>query len=94
MGVEAGESLDEVGKPRFFSHSPVALLYKVPLINPLHWYWKYLWHKHTIVCRKTQIFKFSFRFIQYLNWRPPSLSELTPMVFNTGLTQLGSEASN
>ena len=26
-------------------------------------------------------------------WRPPSLSELTPMVFNTGLTHLGSEAS-
>ena len=29
----------------------------------------------------------------YLNWRPPSLSELTPMLFNTGLTHLGSEAS-
>ena len=28
------------------------------------------------------------------NWRPPSLSELTPMLFNTGLTHLGSEASN
>ena len=28
------------------------------------------------------------------NWRPPSLSGLTPMVFNTGLTHLGSEASN
>ena len=27
-------------------------------------------------------------------WRPPSLSELTPMIFNTGLTHLGSEASN
>ena len=26
-------------------------------------------------------------------WRPPSLSELTPMIFNTGLTHLGSEAS-
>ena len=26
-------------------------------------------------------------------WRPPSLSELTPMVYNTGLTHLGSEAS-
>ena len=26
-------------------------------------------------------------------WMPPSLSELTPMVFNTGLTHLGSEAS-
>ena len=25
--------------------------------------------------------------------RPPSLSELTPIVFNTGLTYLGSEAS-
>ena len=24
--------------------------------------------------------------------RPPNLSELTPMIFNTGLTQLGSEA--
>ena len=28
------------------------------------------------------------------NWRPPSLSELTAMIFNTGLTHLGSEASN
>ena len=26
-------------------------------------------------------------------WRPPSLSELISMVFNTGLTHLGSEAS-
>ena len=28
------------------------------------------------------------------NWRPPSLSELTPMIFVMGLTHLGSEASN
>ena len=26
-------------------------------------------------------------------WRPPSLSELTPMISNKGLTHLGSEAS-
>ena len=26
-------------------------------------------------------------------WRPPSLSELTPMIFDMGLTHLGSEAS-
>ena len=26
-------------------------------------------------------------------WMPPSLSELTPMIFNMGLTHLGSEAS-
>ena len=26
-------------------------------------------------------------------WRPSSLSELTPIIFNTGLTQLGSDAS-
>ena len=26
-------------------------------------------------------------------WRPPSLSELTQMLFNTGLTHLGSEVS-
>ena len=26
-------------------------------------------------------------------WRPPSLSELTPIIFITGLTHLGSEAS-
>ena len=25
------------------------------------------------------------------NWRPPSLSELTPMMFNTELTYLGSK---
>ena len=30
--------------------------------------------------------------IETLIWRPPSLSELTQMTFNTGLTQLGSEA--
>ena len=29
----------------------------------------------------------------YNMWRPPSLSELTPMVFNEGLTHLDSEAS-
>ena len=27
-------------------------------------------------------------------WRPQSLSELTPMIFNIVLTHLGSEASN
>ena len=26
-------------------------------------------------------------------WRPPSLSELTPMIFNTGLTHSSSETS-
>ena len=26
-------------------------------------------------------------------WKPPSLSELTPMIFNKGVTHLGSEAS-
>ena len=26
-------------------------------------------------------------------WRPPSLSELTPTIFNMGLTHLGSDAS-
>ena len=29
-----------------------------------------------------------------INWRPPSLSELTSMIFDIGLTHLGSEASN
>ena len=33
----------------------------------------------------------SFTYIQL--WRPPSLSELTPMIFDMGLTHLGSEAS-
>ena len=28
-----------------------------------------------------------------IKWRPPSLSELTPMLFNTGLTHFSSEAS-
>ena len=27
-----------------------------------------------------------------ITWSPPSQSELTPIVFNTGLTHLGSEA--
>ena len=30
----------------------------------------------------------------YFKWMPPSLSELTTMIFNMGLTHLGSEASN
>ena len=30
---------------------------------------------------------------QMVKWRPPSLSELTSIVFNTGLIDLGSEAS-
>ena len=28
------------------------------------------------------------------NWRPPSLSELTPIISDMGLTHLGSDASN
>ena len=37
----------------------------------------------------------SMYFIEYIfvKWRPPSLSELTLMLFNTGLTHLGSEVS-
>ena len=29
-----------------------------------------------------------------INWRPPRLSELTPIIFNIELAHLGSEASN
>lgn len=49
VGVEAGESLDEAGKSRFFSNSPMSLFYKLPLINRFHWYWHYIWHKHGVV---------------------------------------------
>ncbi|XP_071547068.1 glycoprotein-N-acetylgalactosamine 3-beta-galactosyltransferase 1-like [Panulirus ornatus] len=48
VGVKAGDSLDEIGKPRFFSHNPMSLFYKLPLINRLHWYWSYIWHKHGV----------------------------------------------
>ena len=34
------------------------------------------------------------RFYFYFNWRPPSLSELTLVIFDMELTHLGSEASN
>ena len=30
----------------------------------------------------------------YDKWSPPSRSELTPMIFNMGLTHLGSKTSN
>ena len=30
----------------------------------------------------------------YSKWRPPSLNELTLMIFNTGLTHIGSKPSN
>ncbi|KAK4317482.1 hypothetical protein Pmani_011481 [Petrolisthes manimaculis] len=48
VGVSAGDSLDEMGRSRFFSHSPLSLFYKQPLINRFHWYWRYLWHKHGV----------------------------------------------
>ena len=32
--------------------------------------------------------------ISYYNWRAPSLIELNPMIFNTGLTHLGSKTPN
>ena len=32
--------------------------------------------------------------VVYINWRPPSLSELTPMIFDMRITHLGLEASN
>ena len=35
-----------------------------------------------------------FVLISEINWRPPSQIELTPMIFNMGLTHLDSEASN
>ena len=31
--------------------------------------------------------------IRIINWKPPSQSELTPMIFNKGLTHLGSKVS-
>ena len=31
--------------------------------------------------------------MKYYIWRPPSLSELSPMIFSMGLTHLGSEAT-
>ena len=37
----------------------------------------------------SSLFKIDFG---YLKWRPASLSELTPMIFNTGLTHLGLDA--
>ncbi|XP_042882087.1 glycoprotein-N-acetylgalactosamine 3-beta-galactosyltransferase 1-like [Penaeus japonicus] len=48
VGVRAGDSLDASGKPRFFSHNPLSLFYKAPLVNRLHWYWRYIWHKHDV----------------------------------------------
>ncbi|CAL4064018.1 unnamed protein product, partial [Meganyctiphanes norvegica] len=48
VGVEAGDSRDTLGLPRFFSHSPMSLYYKVAMINRLHWYWKYVWYKHDV----------------------------------------------
>ena len=38
------------------------------------------------------LFLFYMRY-KCLIWRPPSLSELTPMIFNMGLTHSGSESS-
>ena len=44
--------------------------------------------------RQIQFIDINILIIFYLyKWRPPRLSELTPMIFNTGLTHLGSEAS-
>ena len=55
----------------------------------------------TIVLKVTEIFpktnalrKEEDDKISYVSWRPPSLSELTLIVSNTGLTHLGSEASS
>ena len=36
---------------------------------------------------------FSYSNMSFI-WKLPSLSELTPMIFNTGLTHLGSQTSN
>ena len=41
-------------------------------------------HKFKIICSYTK---------SNDKWRPPSLSELIPMVFDTGLTHLGSDTS-
>ena len=35
-----------------------------------------------------------FRHVKLVKWRPPSLSELTPIISNMRLTHLGLEASN
>ena len=35
-----------------------------------------------------------FKVVKNNNWRPPTLSELTTIIFNMELTLLGSESSN
>ena len=42
---------------------------------------------------KTKIIKNSKTTYLYSKWRPPSLNELTPIIFSMGLTHLGSEAA-
>ena len=39
------------------------------------------------------IYQIYFQLLFYIKWRSPSVSKLTPMIFNAGLTHLGSEAS-
>ena len=36
---------------------------------------------------------FEISFSKLINWGPPSLSELTPLIFDMVLTHLGSEAT-
>ena len=39
-------------------------------------------------------FEWQRYFISKVNWKPPNLSEVTPIIINMGLTHLGSEAFN
>ena len=42
--------------------------------------------------KNTKIIILIKKIINVIKWRPPNLSELTQMIFNTGLANLGSEA--
>ena len=63
--------------------------YKIIDYDKIDIYWIY-----QLKILKSYICYIKSRIDANYGWRPSSLSELTPMLFNMGLTHLGSEASN
>ena len=81
--------LNNIGVNSLRLRGPHLLLYMIPNCINLN-----KWFILIIQNCNSWIYVFEFQILFNYIWKSPSLSELTPMLFNTVFTHLGPEASN
>ena len=92
MGIQTISKAKLVSK--IFGYDYQGRLFNVFLIWSSSVSYEFLFSNHESLYNSLKRLSIEIKLLNGKNiWWPPSLSELTPMVFNTGLTHLGSEAS-